>query len=153
MLSSFGEAQGDYDDPMRRLLRESRAVAGATLGHLHARLLWCQIDASDLVELRDRVLVPALLEALADPHADPGMLEDIVGIVALVPAPEASDAKDLVTWKAMIAAIAKAPDKVQRAFATRRVSAARERTNPPPMIKKVDFCNAAAPTNTPTLDQ
>ena len=153
MLSSFGEAQGDYDEPMRRLLRESRAVAGATMGHLHARLLWCQIDASDLVELRDRVLVPTLLEALADPHADAAMLEDLVGIVALVPAPDASDLKDLVTWKATLAAIAKAPEKVQRTFATRRVSAARERTNPPPMIKKVDFCNAAAPTNTPTLDQ
>jgi hypothetical protein len=153
MLSSFGEAQGDYDEPLRRLLRESRAAAGATMGHLHARLLWCQIDGGDLVELRDRVLVPTFLEALGDPKFDPSMLEDIAGLVALVPAPDASDAKDLATWKSMLAAVAKAGDKIQRTFTTRRVSAARERTNPPPMIKKVDFCNAAATTAAlPTLE-
>jgi hypothetical protein len=154
MLSSFGEAQGDYDEPLRRLLRESRAAAGATLGHLHARLLWCQIDAGDLVELRDRVLVPAFMEALGNPHADPGTLEDIAGVVALVPPPDASDAKDLAAWKTMLAALAKSNEKVQHTFATRRASAARERANPPPMIKKVDFCNAAAASTTAaTLDQ
>jgi hypothetical protein len=154
MLSSFGEAQGDYDEPLRQLLRQARAAAGATLGHLHARLLWCQIDAGDLVELRDRVLVPAFMEALGNPHSDPGTLEDIAGVVALVPAPDASDAKDLETWKAMLAALAKANEKVQKTFNTRRASAARERANPPPMIKKVDFCNAAATTAAPaTLDQ
>jgi hypothetical protein len=152
MLSSFGEAQGDYDEPMRRLLRESRSASGATLGHLHARLLWCQIDSSDLVELRDRVLVPAFLEALGNPHADPGTVEDIAGIVALVPAPDASDARDLATWKTMLATLARANEKVQRTFNTRRASAARERANPPPMIKKVDFCNAAAATAEPTLE-
>jgi hypothetical protein len=154
MLSSFGEAQGDYDEPMKRLLLESRSASGATLGHLHARLLWCQIDAGDLVELRDRVLVPVFLQVLGNPKADPGTVEDIAGIVALVPAPDASDAKDLETWKTMLAALTKANDKVQRTFNTRRASAARERTNPPPMIKKVDFCNAAASTTAPaTLDQ
>jgi hypothetical protein len=153
MLSSFGEAQGDYDEPLRRLLRESRATAGATLGHLHARLLWCQIDAGDLVELRDRVLVPAFMEALGNPKTDPGTLEDIAGVVALVPAPDATDAKDLATWKTMLATVAKANEKVQRTFAARRASAARERTSPPPMIKKVDFCGAAAATSIPTLDQ
>jgi hypothetical protein len=153
MLSSFGEAQGDYDEPMRRLLRESRSAAGATLGHLHARLLWCQIDASDQAELRDRVLVPAFVEALENPKADPGMLEDIAGVVALVPPPDAADAKDLGAWKAMLAVLGKASEKVQRTLATRRTSAARERESPPPMIKKVDFCNAAAVTNVPSLDQ
>jgi hypothetical protein len=153
MLSSFGEAQGDYDEPLRRLLRESRATAGATLGHLHARLLWCQIDASDLVELRDRVLVPAFLEELADPHPDAATLEDIAGVIALVPEPEASDAKDLATWKSMLAALGKANERIQHAFTTRRASAAHERTSPPPMVKKVDFCTAAAPTNVPKLDQ
>ena len=31
-------------------------------------------------------------------------------------------------------------------LAARRASARRERTNPPPMIKKVSFCNAAETT-------
>jgi hypothetical protein len=155
MLSSFGEAQGDYDEPLRRLLRESRSSSGATLGHLHSRLLWCQIDSSDLAELRDRVLVPTFIQALGNPHADAGTVEDIAGIVALVPQPDPSDAKDLEQWKTMLAAIAKANEKVQRTFNTRRTSAARERVNPPPMVKKMNFCNAAASTTaTPTsLDQ
>jgi hypothetical protein len=38
-------------------------------------------------------------------------------------------------------------------LANRRASAARERSNPPPMVKKVDFCNAAATTSLPSLDQ
>src|SRR4029078_11726462 len=47
MLSSYGEAEGDYDESLRRLLKQSRAEAAPTFGHLHARLLWCQVDADD----------------------------------------------------------------------------------------------------------
>jgi len=154
MLSSYGEAQGDYDEPLKRLLRQSHAEAGPTLGHLHARLLWCQVDGADQEEFRDRVLVPALAQALADPKADPTMVEDLVGLVALVSAPAATDAKDLGAWNALVGSLAKANERYQRVFNTRRASAARERTNPPPMIKKVNFCNAAGPVNNvPTLDQ
>ena len=48
MLSSYGEAEGDYDEPLRRLLKQPHAEAAPTFGHLHARLFWCQIDADDL---------------------------------------------------------------------------------------------------------
>ena len=65
MLSSYGEAQGDYDEPLKRLLLQPRGEAGPTLAHLHARLLWCQVDADDLAEFRDRVLVPAVTQALS----------------------------------------------------------------------------------------
>jgi hypothetical protein len=154
MLSSFGEAQGDYDEPFQKLLQQSRTEAGATLGHLHARLLWCQMDGGDLVELRDRVLVPAFVHALGDDKADGTMVEDLAGLVALVPEPGAQDdAKDQAAWKAMTAALSRAPDKIQRTFNVRRASAARERANPPPMIRKVNFCNAASATPFPTLEQ
>jgi hypothetical protein len=154
MLSSFGEAQGDYDEPFQRLLQQPRAEAGGMLGHLHARLLWCQMDGNDLVELRDRVLVPAFVHALGDAKADGTMVEDLAGLVALVPEPtDKDDAKDQTAWKAMLAALSRAPEKVQRTFSVRRASAARERVNPPPMIKKVNFCNAASATPFPTLEQ
>jgi hypothetical protein len=153
MLSSYGEAQGDYDEPFQRLLRQPRAEAGATLGHLHARLLWCQVDGDDLAELRDRVLVPAFVRALGDAKADGTMVEDLAGLVALVPEPTATDVKDQQSWKAMLALMSKAGDKVQRTFNVRRASAARERANPPPMIKKVNFCNAASASTFPKLDQ
>jgi len=43
MLSSYGEAQGDYNDVFKRLLAASRGEAGIALAQLHARLLWCQV--------------------------------------------------------------------------------------------------------------
>ena len=153
MLSSFGESHGDYDEPLRKLLRQTRAEAGGTISHLHARLLWCQIDGNDLVELRDRVLVPALVESLGDAHVDPTMVEDLAGLVALVPEPDPKDAAAQAAWKGMQAALSHTNEKVQRAYGARRASAARERANPPPMIKKVNFCNAASPTPFPKLEQ
>jgi hypothetical protein len=71
------------------------------------------------------------------------MLDDLVGLVALSPDPPASAPKAQAAWKALMDALAKADDRYQRAFAARRASAKRERANPPPMIKKVNFCNAA----------
>ena len=144
MLSSYGEAQGDYDDALKKLLHQSRAEAGPAQAVFHSRILWCQVDADDLAEFRNRVLVPAMTEALADPQAPPTMVEDLATLVAMVPDPAATaDPKIQADWKAMLAAIGKANDKVQRAFTGRRASARRERANPPPMIKKVNFCGAA----------
>jgi hypothetical protein len=158
MLSSYGEAAGDYDEPLRRLLKQPHADAAPTFGHLHARLLWCQVDADDLAQFRDRVLVPALAEALAAAKPDPTLIEDLAGLLALVPEPAAPSAATLAAdpkagqaadaWKKVMATLAKAGDKAgdkaMRTFATRHATAARERANPPPMVRKVNFCNAAA---------
>src|SRR5262249_47959229 len=154
MLSSYGEAQGDYDEAMQSLLHQSRQEAGPTLGHLHARLLWCQVDADDLGEFRDHVLVPALAKALAAPKLDSDMIDDLAGLVALVPEPPASDLKAQAAWKALLVNLAHAGERYLRVFNTRRAAAGRERANPPPMIRKVNFCGAAAGTTpTPTMDQ
>src|SRR6185369_6789343 len=165
MVSSYGEAQGDYDEALKRLLSQPRGEAAPTLGHLHARLLWCQVDADDMAELRDRVLVPTVAEALTQAQAkgvdkselsdragksDLPMVEDLVGLVALVPDP--TEPKAQAAWSALMQKIA-AADRYQRAFAARRASAKRERTNPPPMIKKVSFCNVGGASTTPALDQ
>jgi hypothetical protein len=172
MLSSYGEAQGDYDEALKRLILQPRGEAAPTLARLHARLLWCQVDSDDLALFRDQVLVPAVTQALIRPPAktDATMIEDLVGLAALVPDP--TDPKALVAWKGLIAALAPASvaagaragaggaaggggnDKFQRVFASRRASAKRERENPPPMIKKVSFCNVGEATGTaPSLDQ
>jgi ribonuclease D len=90
------------------------------------------------------VLVPLMAEALAAPKPDQQLIEDLVGLVALVPEPSATDAKAQDAWKKMMAALPRAGEKAQRTLATRRAASARERANPPPMIKKVNFCNAAA---------
>jgi hypothetical protein len=87
MLSTYGEAQGDYDETLQRLVQLSRAESGPAISQLHARLLWCQVDNDDLQIFRDRVLVPAAARALSTPGADRNMVEDLVGLVALVPEP------------------------------------------------------------------
>ena len=52
----------------------------------------------------------------------------------------------------MMAAIDKADDRLARVFDVRRATVKRERANPPPMIKKVDFCAAGAtPAALPTV--
>ena len=92
----------------------------------------------------DRVLVPATTDALGDPKAPATLLEDLISLVALVPDPASdADPKDQAAWKTLQASINKANDRVQRTYANRRANARRERTNPPPMIKKVNFCGAA----------
>ncbi len=149
MLSSYGEAQGDYDEPFQRLLLQSRVEAAPAYAHLHPRLLWCQVDADDLALFRGRVLLPALMTALADPKSDATLVEDLVGLVALVPEPAATDAPGQDAWKKAMTALAHAADHLQRTFNTRRAASTHERANPPPMIKKVNFCNAPAMT-TPT---
>src|SRR5262249_35861134 len=115
-----------------------------TFGHLHARLLWCQVDSDDLVSFRDHVLVPSLTNAIGAPKQDATLIEDLVGLIALVPEPAASDAKAQDAWKKMMAALPKAAERVQRALPPRRAASARDGSNPPPMIRKVNFCNAAA---------
>jgi hypothetical protein len=151
MISSYGEAQGDYDEALKRILLQPRGESGPAIGHLHARLLWCQVDPDDLAEFRDRVLVPAVTQAAAQPKKDGALIEDLVNLVAMVPDP--TDPKPLAAWKDMLATLAKAGERYQRAFTTRRATAAHERENPPPMIKKLSFCNAAATqTDTSTLE-
>ncbi len=165
MVSTYGEAQGDYDEALRKLLLLSRAEAGPATAQLHARLLWCQVDADDLEEFRDHVLVPAVTTALAATGLERGILDDLLGLVALAPEPQpqpasandadpqqARRATDSVNaWKAMTAAIDKAGDRVAKAFTARRATVKRERANPPPMIRKVSFCTAAAENHPPGM--
>jgi hypothetical protein len=148
MLSSYGEAQGDYNDVFKHLLTAPRNETGTALAQLHARLLWCQVDVDDLAEFRDSVLVPTLIAACADPKFDAVLLEDLAAMAALVPEPPASSsadstvARDVAAWKQMVAALEKRGDRFQKAFVGRLARARRERANPPPMIKKQNFCNA-----------
>jgi len=148
MLSSYGQANGDYDEAFRRLLLESRTEAAPAYAHLHARLLWCQLDDDDVARFRDGVIVPGLEAAMGNPKTPPGILEDLVGLLALVPDPASTDATASAAWKKMQADLAKAPEHLQRTLNTRRAASLRERQSPPPVIRKVDFCNMPNVTST-----
>src|ERR1700687_4810130 len=137
MLTAYEEAEGDYDLPMKTLLEQSRSKVGAALAHLHSRLLWCQVDGQDMEQFRDRVLVPATTETFKNEKSNPETLDDLVGLVGVTKAPREGPALD--GWKAMIAEIEK-HGKYTKTLEARRSAAARERSSPPPAMKKSNFC-------------
>ena len=141
MVSVYGESDGDYDETIRRLLLLPRAESGPALAKLHGRLLWCQVDKDDLDLFRDHVLVPSLAQALAQPKPDAVLVEELIGLLAMVPDP--GEGASLVAWKAVLATMQKAGEHYDHALTKRRATVKRERANPPPMVKKVSFCGAA----------
>lgn len=151
MLSRYEESQGDYDLAVKQLLTSPHAASGHALSRLHARLLWCQVDDADLDPLRDDVLVPAAAEAVAKPKPDTTVIDDLVGMLALVPEPTDKDA--LAKWKAVIASLDKvAGGRPGRVYRDRRAAAARERQDPPPAMRKISFCNASEATTPPPTE-
>jgi hypothetical protein len=155
MVSHYEESQGDYDLALRKLLESPRAQSGGAVSRLHARLLWCQVGEGDLIELRDHVLVPAVMELLKAPSTDPDTTVALLGLLATAPAPDAADISagpSLANWTQAMALIDKSADKLDkaksgRAFKTmkdRRASVARQRQNPPRALKKLNFCAAAS---------
>ncbi len=140
MLSVYGEAQGDYDETLRRLVLRPRGEVGPAISRLHQRLLWCQVDADDLALFRDHVLVPALADALASKGA-PTSVDDVAALLAVTPPPKEPAA--LAAWNGGLEKLRKSPEHYQKSFVTRRAVAERERRDPPPAMRKLTFCNAA----------
>ncbi len=129
MLTSYEEAEGDYDLPMRALLEQPRAQAGPAVSHLHTRLLWCQVDGGDLTALRDKVLVPATTEMFGKDKPSSETLEDLVGLMAITKPPKEGDAQS--AWRSFLSLLEK-PSNAHYAkiFSDRRAAAARERASP-----------------------
>jgi hypothetical protein len=144
MVSHYEESQGSFDAVVRQLLTSPRGQSGMALTFLHTRLLWCQVDDSDLVPLRDHVLVPAATAMVGNPKSDPAARDALLSLVALVPEPAAGD-PGAAGWQAMNAAVDKLGGNALRALRDRRTTAQQQRQNPPPALKKRNFC--AAPTS------
>jgi hypothetical protein len=143
MVSHYEESQGDYDASVRQLLESPRSQAGNAVSRLHARLLWCQVDPSDLVPLRDHVLVPAAVEMMAKTKPDPAIVDDLVGLLALVPEPAATEKDTSAAWKNAMSQLDKPGARFGRIFRDRRATAERERKSPPPAMKKLSFCGVS----------
>jgi hypothetical protein len=146
MISRYAESERSYDLAARVILEAPRSQSGMAMSFLHTRLLWCQIDITDLTDLRDRVLVPIATHVLSDPKADAAMRDAILAVVMLVPEPTADDTAVAPAWQALIAAIDKAGDKSAHAYKDRRALAAQQRANPPPKFKRLNFCAVPAAT-------
>jgi hypothetical protein len=140
MVSHYYEARGDFDAAVRTLLLSPRSSSGSATSRLHARLLWCQLDDTDLEPLRDQALVPAAEQVLG-PKVDAAIREAVISLLALVPAP-AADEPGAAAWAALSAHIDKAGPKVARLLKDRRDTAAHERIAPPVALRNLDLCGA-----------
>jgi hypothetical protein len=143
MVSHYEESQGDYDAAVKKLLASPHAQSGNAISRLHARLLWCQVDPTDYVPLRDHVLVPAANDLLKQPKPDPVITDDLVGLLALVQEPGPTETDALAKWKATMSLIDKPGARFGRIFRDRKATAQRERGAPPPAMKKLSFCGIA----------
>ena len=142
MLSLVRRGEGDYDEALRRSCSSRAPRRRPAFGQLHARLLWCQVDADDLARFRDRVLVPALAGVRPARQADPTAPCSRIwrDWWRSCPNRRRPTRPPPTAWKKLMAALDKGGDKLPRTFNTRHAIAERERANPPPMIKKVNFC-------------
>ena len=152
MVSHFDESQGDYNAAVRQLLESPHAQSGNAISRLHARLLWCQVDPTDYVPLRDHVLVPAVDDLLKQAKPDPSITDDLVGLLALVPEPAASETQALGPWKATLALLDKPGSRFGRIFRERKATAQHERAAPPPAMKKLSFCGIPETAGAPVKE-
>jgi hypothetical protein len=152
MLSLWRESAGDFNDALGTLLDRSRAESGPAIARVHQRLLWCQIDPEDLALLRDQVLVPKLTDLAQRPKADPQLLADAAGLVALTPEPTEPKARE--KYRAALTALKKAGSEYYtKAYLTRRQTAENERRDPPAASRKINFCQAGAALPPPLLPE
>jgi hypothetical protein len=150
MVAHYWESQGDYDAAVRALLESPHAQSGNAISRLHARLLWCQVDGGDYVPLRDHVLMPAVVEMLGKPKPDPAIVDSLVGLLALVPEPGPNETEATAAWKNVSALLDKPGARYGRIYRDRKATAAKERTNPPPAMKKLSFCGISEAPPQPT---
>ena len=153
MLSTVQESSGDYDEVLTELLLRPRAAVGGAVNHIHTRILWCQIDPGDLALLRDRVILPAAEKGLAPPGkpgaADPVTRADLVSLLALCDPP--TDPAARTRYENVLNGI-RADPELNKLYSSRQARAQRQRTSPPPMVKKVNFCGAASTESAPASD-
>jgi hypothetical protein len=146
MLTQYVEANGRYDAALRELFARPRGEVAMALARLHSRLLQCQVSAEDGNALRDVVLIPALVDAVKrSSPSDQTLLDDVLGLLALTPAPGYGPSEQSVraAWEsALTSARQLAGAQYNVAFTQRRASVQVTRKSPPSKLKKTIFCTA-----------
>ena len=103
MLTNLTKGQTQFVPALRLLLSRPRAEADAVIARLSTRLTWCQADLDDQLLLREKVLLPVLAAQLQQPKPDNPMVEDLVGLLSLIPEPTEPNAQ----WRTALDALAK----------------------------------------------
>jgi hypothetical protein len=146
MLTQYTESQGRFDGPLRELFARPRAEVSMALARLHSRLLQCQVSPEDGDAFRDRVLIPALLEAVKRSSAqDQTLLDDVLSLLALTQDPgfQPEDQAKRAAWEAALAGARNMMGvRYAKAFTERRTTVQATRKAPPLKYKKTIFCTA-----------
>ncbi len=147
ILTSFAEANGNYDAALREMFDRPRGEVGMALARLHSRLLQCQVAGDDAMALRDKVLVPALVDSVKRRSREhQTLLEDILSLLSLTPDPPYAKPEDQplrTAWSDALALARNAePALYDAAFTERRTSVQITRKNPPDKLKRSIFCTA-----------
>ena len=148
MLTFQAESMGRFDQALRTLLGRPRVEVGNALGRMHTRLLACQVDADDLVAVRDHVLIPALGDALGAAKPDAQRIEELLSLLVLVPEPtdtvDGSIGPEHQAWQTTLGKARDVmKDQFRRVYNVRRAAAEASRQNPSPTLRKAMFCSAA----------
>lgn len=89
VVSNLGKSRGMFGRALRALLQGPRATVEPLVMRLSTRLQYCQHDPADGPLLRDSVLVPTVAAELAQPKPDWTKVDELMGLVALLPEPSA----------------------------------------------------------------
>jgi hypothetical protein len=98
----------------------------------------------------DSLLVPDASDLLAKSGGHPESADDLIDLLALVPIPK--EPKALEAWRALMATLGKGPNlPLGKRLNDRRLAAAKDRTSPPPAMRKITMCgDSSGATQTST---
>jgi hypothetical protein len=151
MLSTIEESDGDFDQILMDVALRPRSEVARAVNQMHSRVLWCQMSGEDFALLRDRVVVPAMngVLGIGQPRTpvDPAVRDDLMALLAMLTTPETPDAR--ARFDRLLDTV-KADSTLAKLYASRQLRTERQRANPPPMVKRVNFCGAPMPADDPS---
>ena len=135
LLTNLSKGQALFIPALHQLLSRPRAEAEVVVGRLNTRLTWCQADLDDQIILRDKVLTPLLSEQLQQQKPDTLMIDDLVGLIALMPEP--TEPTPLAMWRTTLDALSKfTGGRYPKQLADRRAAAFQLRLSAEPQKGK-----------------
>lgn len=153
VLSNLHKGRTSFVPALRRLLARPRREIEPLVARINTRLLWCQFDPDDAPLLRDQILVPTLTEQLQKAPPDLALVDDLIGLLALLP--EAGESK---SWQAMMQLLTRVPGgRYPKLYTERRALALQQRkiadpAKPVPVVGPKPGPQAVAAVTPPPME-
>lgn len=124
VLSHLHKGNGSFVPALRVVLQRPRREIEPLVARINTRLLWCQIDPTATPLLRDQVLVPTLVEQIQKSPPDLAVVDDLLGLLALLPEP----AEPSQAWGSMVQLLGRLPGgRYPKLYTERRALALQQR--------------------------